>query len=206
MWRKTLIVSVVLLLLAGLAVVALHAFAQATPPQQPQQQQQPPEVSLTITSGPGTQPHFAVPDFLALSADAETAAAAKTIGQVLWDDLNYEREFDLIQRDVYASIPPARSATDVPFDRWRELGADGLVVGTVQRAGAGMRVEVRLYQVSTGKVAFSKQYDQTGAANSPVNPRLFAHTISDEIFLQQRNFRGIARTKIAFDSNRDAER
>ena len=42
-----------------------------------------------------------MPDFLALSGDAETKAAAKTIAQVLWDDLDFEREFYMIPRDTY---------------------------------------------------------------------------------------------------------
>jgi TolB protein len=174
-----------------------------TPPQKPQQ---PPEVQLTITGSPGSAPHFAVPDFLALTADAETAAAAALIGRVLWDDLNYERELDLIPRDTYASIPPARSTTDVPIDRWRELGADGLVIGAVQRSANGVRVEVRLYNVVSGRAVFSKQYDQSAVAGRKVNARLFAHTISDEIFEQQRALKGVARTKIAFDSDRAGER
>jgi TolB protein len=201
MARHTLIAPAVLL--AGWAMVGL-----ALPRQQQQQQpppQQPAEVSFTIR-GAGTAPHFAVPDFLALTSDAETVAAAKTVGQVLWDDLQFEREFDLIPRDVYASVPAARSATDVPFDRWRELGADGLVIGTVQKTATGMRVEMRLYDVQSRRAALSKQYDQTAVPGRPVNARLFAHTIADEIFQQQRNLHGVARTKIAFDSNRDAER
>jgi TolB protein len=201
MARKTLIVPA--LLVVGWVAVALQLPQQQSPQQPPQQ---PAEVALTITGSPGTAPHFAVPDFLPLTNDADTVAAAKAIGQVLWDDLRFEREFDMIPRDTYASIPVAKSATDVPFDRWHELGADGLVIGTVQKVGTGMRVEVRLYQVQTGKVAFSKQYDQGAAPSTPVNLRLFAHTISDEILLQQKNLRGVARTKIAFDSNRDAER
>ena len=153
MARHTLIVPT--LLLAGWAMVAV-----AVPRQQQQQTpstpQQPPEVSFTIRGGPGTLPHFAVPDFLALTSDAETVAAAKTIGQVLWDDLQFEREFDLIPRDVYASIPPARSATDVPLDRWREVGADGVVIGTVQKTPTGMRVEMRLYDVQSRRVALCR--------------------------------------------------
>ncbi len=203
MARHTLITPA--FLLAGWAAFAagVPRQAQQQPPAPPQQ---PAEVGFTIRGGPGTAPHFAVPDFLALTGDAETAAAAKMIAQVLWDDLQFEREFDMIPRDVYASIPAARSATDVPFDRWRELGADGLLVGTVQKTATGMRVEMRLYDVQSGRVAFSKQYEQTAGAGAAVNPRLFAHTMSDEIFQQQRNLRGVARTKIAFDSNRDAER
>jgi TolB protein len=191
------------LLLAGWVAVATGVAQQQQPPPTPQQA---PEVSFTIRGGPGTAPHFAVPDFLALTSDAETVAAAKTIGQVLWDDLQFEREFDMIPRDVYASIPAARSATDVPLDRWREVGADGVVIGTVQNSGTGMRVEMRLYDVQSRRVALSKQYDQAVNPGRPVNGRLFAHTIADEIFQQQRNLHGVARTKIVFDSNRDAER
>src|SRR5829696_5381177 len=68
---------------------------------------------------PGTPPRIAVPDLLSLSNDKETQEAARTIGQVLWDDLNYEREFYMIPRDTYKSIPPAGSIDAVPYDRWR---------------------------------------------------------------------------------------
>src|SRR5687767_11156734 len=68
--------------------------------------QQPSEIGVSIIGAdPGTPPRMAVPDFLALSADSETQAIARTIGQVLWDDLNYEREFYMIPRDTYRSIP-----------------------------------------------------------------------------------------------------
>ena len=42
---------------------------------------------------------------------APTVAAAKTIAQVLWDDLNFEREFYLIGRDTYKTIPTPASMT-----------------------------------------------------------------------------------------------
>ena len=55
----------------------------------------------------GAPPRFAVPDFIALSPDAETVGdRARRSAQVLWDDLNFEREFALIPRDIYATIPP----------------------------------------------------------------------------------------------------
>src|ERR1700730_5707535 len=90
----------------------------APAPQQPATSQQPSDVTTTITSGGvGTPPRFAVPDFIALSRDAETVDAARTIPRVLLDDLNFEHEFALIPRDVYATIPAATSMLDVPLDR-----------------------------------------------------------------------------------------
>ena len=189
--------------LAALLAVsaALAAGAQAPQPPAPQPApQQPSEIETTINGAPGLPPKYAVPDFVALSTDAATVAAAKTIGQVLWDDLNFEREFYLIPRDTYRSIPPATSIDQVPLDQWKQLGADGLVVGTVRATPAGLVVQVRLVDVATGRTAMAKEY-----AGKADNPRLYAHTASDEIHQQQRALRGVARTKLAFTSDRDGE-
>ena len=114
-----------------------------------------------ISGEPGTPPRYAVPDFVALSPDA--ADIAKTLGQVLWDDLNFEREFYMIPRDTYATIPVARTAEEVPFAAWRELGADAVVFGTVQKTDANtVRVQVRLFNVRSRQSVFAKEY--TGSA------------------------------------------
>src|SRR5207249_952586 len=159
---------------AGLGLVGWsarpRAQAQQPPaaPQTPAAPQQPSDITTTITGGPGVAPRLAVPDFIA-SGDTETSAVAKTIAQVLYDDLNFEREFTLIPRDTYATIPAAKSFEDVPFDRWRELNADGVVVGAVQKTGAGIHVEMRLVNIRTRAQAFGKSYDGSAA-----NPRLYA--------------------------------
>jgi TolB protein len=177
------------------AATLMAASQQAPPPAS----QQPSEVAVVISGDPGTPPRYAVPDFVALTPDV--AEVAKTVGQVLWDDLAFEREFYLIPRDTYATIPSARTPTEIPFAAWRELGADAVVYGAVQRAANGIRVEVRLFNVRTQQSVFSKEY--TG---SDANPRLYAHTVSDEIHEQQRALRGVARTKLAFSSDRNRER
>ena len=159
------------------------------------------EIAFRITGETGALPRYAVPELVALSADADTAAAARLIAQVLWDDLAFEREFYLIPRDTYATVPRARSLTDVPFDRWRELGADALVIGTVQKEGDQFRVAVRLFSVRDRQSAFGREYRGPSS-----NPRFFAHSIADEIHQTQVNLRGVARTKLAFVSDRDGER
>jgi TolB protein len=192
---KKIILSTIL----ATAVVGV-LLAQDPPPAQPPQQQVD-TVKTVISGGPGLPPKLAVPDFIAQSGDAETIAAAKVLGQVLWDDLNFEREFYLISRDTYRTIPQPKSFTDVPLDRWKELGTDGLVMGAVRREGKNLVVQVRLIEVNSGRSAFAKEY-----SGSAENPRFFAHTISDEIHMEQRNLRGVARTLLAFTSDRDGER
>ena len=190
---------------ASLVMGVLAVWSHAAPQQPPQPPPQPPtspqtEIVTKISGEGSAAPRLVVLDFIALAADAETGAIAKTIGQVLWDDLNFEREFAFIPRDVYATVPRASSFNDIPFDRWRELNADGLVIGTVQKAAGGVRVEMRLYNVRTGQLAYGpRQYDSA-------NARLIAHTISDELHDSQRGLKGVARTKITFDSDRAGER
>lgn len=191
---------------ATLAAMALGVATVATqdppqPPPSPPPSQQQSDIQLTITGEPGSPPRYAVPDFVALSGDAETQNAAKVIGEVLWNDLDFEREFYMIPRNTYSAIPPVRSIENVPLDAWRELGADGLVLGTVRKAGTGLEIEMRLMNVRTGQVVFAREY--SGSAG---NPRVYAHTISDEIHKQQRALDGVARTKLTFSSDRDREK
>jgi TolB protein len=190
----------------GTALVVFTAWTGAQN-QQPQTPPQPTELVATISGDAGSPPRFAVPDFIAVSpgggrpADAETVDAARKMGQVLWDDLNFEREVALIPRDTYTTIPAATSTFDVPFERWQELNADGVVIGSVQKTASGVRVEVRLFNVRSRQSVWGQEY--TGAI---ANPRLYAHSISDDLHRTQRGLRGVARTKLTFNSDRSGER
>jgi TolB protein len=179
--------------------IALLAGTQEQPPAPPPQG----PIRTIMPTSPGLPPKLAVPDFIPLSSDAETVAAAKTIGQVLWDDLNFEREFYMIPRDTYRTIPQPASLEQVSVDRWRtDLNADGVIVGTVRRSASGFVVQMRLLQTMTGQAVMAKEY----TAGATTSPRFFAHTIADEVHQDQRGLRGVARTKLAFSSDRDGQR
>jgi TolB protein len=169
-------------------------------------QQQPPasqgEIQISIKGDSGAPAHYAVPDFIALTTDKETVDAAKLIAEVLWADLAFEREFDMIPRDTYGTIEQIPSTDTINFDRWRELGADGVVKGSVRRTGNTFQVEMRLFGVQARRVALGRIYDNVSLRN----PRAAAHTIADEIHDTQSGLRGVARTKLTFVSDRDNER
>ena len=188
-------------ILACLAVAAAAPLARAyDEPQQSTDQlpRQRSEIDLIIGDRIGAQPRFAVPDCLTLSGDP---GFARTIAQVLWDDLAFEREFRMLARDTYSTIPPARSLADLPFDSWRELGADGVVSCEVQQAGDDqIRVRARLFNVRSLESAFGVEY-----SGSVRNVRVYAHQLSDEIHRHQRGLVGVARSKITFVSDRDSQ-
>ena len=181
--------------IAGLSLIQVTTTGQSPQPSQRD------EVDLIIGERIGTPPSFAVPDCLTLTPDEATAEAARTIAQVLWDDLEFEREFRMIPRDVYRTIPVARSLIDLPFDRWQELGADGVVSCTVEATGnAQIEITARLFSVRSLESAFGVVY-----SGSNRNVRLYAHQLSDELHRHQRGLTGVARTRIAFVTDRYSE-
>ena len=186
----------ILLAVAGAGVLNIGA----SPVSQQQQPPQQTELGVRLTGDAGKKPRLAVPDFLALSGDTETRAAAKTIAEVLQTDFEFEREFDLVSRGAIGGIPVSATAAENPWERWREAGADALLVGSLEKTGNGVRVRVYLFRVNGGTQVFGKEYN-----GSIANPRLLAHTIADEVHLHQ-GLQGVARTKLTFSSNRDGER
>ena len=195
--------SIAVTLVCGVAIALSAQQPPATPP--PSQQS---DVSLVIRNGgdPSLPPKIAVPSFIALTNDAETQAAAKIVGEVIWDDLEFEKEYYMIPRDTYRSIPQPASLDQVALDRWKELNADALLIGSVAKTPKGVLVSMRLINVASGASAMAREY--SGSATSiQANPvRAYAHTIADEVHKEQRGLNGIARTKIAFSSDRDGDR
>jgi len=184
----------------ALASAAVLHLAGQQPPASPPQSQQQGDVEIRI-SGLGGPPKLAIAPFIALSSDAETVAAAKTITDVLYDDIAYEREFYMIGKDAIATVPKPTSLDNLNLAPWKELNPDGLIVGSVRKEGNGVVVQVKLIQVSSGKMAFGKEY------SGPVaNPRRYAHKMSDEIHKQQVGLDGVAQTRLTFSSDRDRAR
>ena len=191
------------LCVAAASIAAMAVLTAQAPPSSPQP---PPNaevgIDVTIRGEAGVPPHYAVPDFIPLTNDKETADAAKLIAEVLWADLAFEREFDMIPRDTYKTIEQTPTTDTIAFERWREIGADGVIKGSVKRTGNTFQVEMRLFNVRARGVALGRVYDNVSLRN----PRAASHTIADDVHQTQANLRGVARTKLTFVSDRDNER
>src|SRR4030095_1185491 len=74
--------------------------------QDPPRQQQPRELVLALDN-PSYQPRIGIPDFVAAGGDAELQAVAKRAADVLAADLDFEREFLVVDRKASAAIPAA---------------------------------------------------------------------------------------------------
>ena len=177
----------VLALVAGAAVAARDGIAQQPPA---------PEGTRQIIIG-GAAQRLAVPDCVPRAGDQASREACRTITQVLRRDLRFENLFQFVPENLMASLPPLNpEAPDL--ENWKSVGANILVITRAQVTGTELVVDLRLHSVDHGQSMTSKRF--AGRAD---NPRIFAHETSDEIVAHFQH-KGVARTKIAFVSDRDA--
>jgi TolB protein len=174
-----------------------------TTPQATPTPQRPTELSITLDN-PGSHPKIGMQAFAVSVTDPAVRTAAETVASVLADDLNFEREFYVIDRKASAGIPVADTPQALPFSRWSELGADFVLMGSLREAGGQLYVDVRLISVK-GAVAGRQDFGQSYSGCTLTNPRFCAHSIADDMHRRLRNLDGVARTRIAFTSDRDAE-
>jgi TolB protein len=176
-----------------LAVAALASVRQGGA-SQPPQPTRPPVEQIVITD---VRTRLAVPECVPKRQDEASQAACKTISQVLRNDLAFEGLFQLVPDNLIAAIPP--QSPDAPnFVDWKSIGATNLVLTRAEAASGELSVELRVFSVDSGARMLARSYSAKTA-----NPRIFAHQAADDIFgLTQ--YRGVARTRIAFVSDRDA--
>jgi TolB protein len=173
------------------------------PSAQPFAQGQQSSISVDLQNA-GRPPRLAIPAFLLAASDPELAAAAKTVADVLWADIDFEEEFDLVSREAAAGVPAASSIETIDYDRWAALGAGFVVFAKVQREGANFSVALQLVGVSgpsAKKAGFARSYNPCTIRN----PRACAHAISDSMHREIRHLDGVAQTKLAFTSDRTGQ-
>jgi TolB protein len=181
---------VVLGALAIAAFVAAGAIAFQAPAAT--QETQPEQIVIG-----GVTPRFAVPDCVPRHPDEPSQAACRTLTQVLRNDLRFEGLFQFVPDSLLSAIPPLNP--DAPnFEDWKGIGAKILVATRADVAGGELTVEVRVFFVDTGASMLARRY-----SGKPDNPRVFAHQASDDI-MTLTQYKGVARTRIAFTSDRDA--
>lgn len=174
-------------LAAGLLAATRGAAQLPSPPQTP---------ATTLVFDPGSGQRFAIPECVPYRGDQAGRDACRTITEVLRADLRFEGLFRFVPEELMAAIKPLDPARP-DFTDWRGIGATHLVVTQAQVTGGELQLDAKVYFPDSGQTILSKRF--TGA---PDNPRSFAHQAADEITALTQ-YRGVARTKIAFVSNRD---
>jgi TolB protein len=157
----------------------------------------PPGQEPTIVITGGDNQRFAIPECVPRLGDEASRQACRTLTEVLRRDLAFEGLFRFVPENLLTAIPPLNPESPNYTD-WQGIGANVLVVMRAQVTGGQLAVEATVHAVDSRQTILAKRY--SGRAD---NPRIFAHQISDEIVAAAQQ-RGVARSKIAFVSDRDA--
>jgi TolB protein len=180
-----------------LAAAALPFLWEGTRAQQPPVPTGTPVPQIDIL-GQGTQ-RVAVPNCVPRPGDEAARTACQTITDVLRNDLRFEN-VRFVPESLMSAIP-AQDPDAPNFVDWEGIQATFLVTTRVQVTGGDLAVDAKFFFVPGRQNVLGKRFN--GRAD---NPRLFAHQISDEFIALATQGRGVARTKIAFVSDRDGGR
>jgi TolB protein len=131
------------------------------------------ELYLEITQPGLRRVAVATPPLMVLPGTPAEAAAE--FQETLDNDLGAAAPIAIVDPRLYALVEDD-PRPEVLNQRWRAIGAQFLLSGTVVRAGGQLVVEARLVDLVSGEFAFAKRY-RAGITASPV----VAHTLANDI-------------------------
>jgi TolB protein len=152
------------------------------------------EIYLEITQPGLRRVAVAAPPLMVLPGTP--AEAARGFQETLDADLSAAGPMAIVERKLYALVEDD-PRPEVLNERWRSIGAQFLLSGTVVRAGGQLVVEARLVDLVSGEFAFAKRY-RAGISASEV----VAHTLANDLVQVFTGRQGPFLSRIAFISDR----
>lgn len=168
-------------------LVAMSAFPMVTLAQE--------EVYLQVTRAGVSQVVIAATPF-ALAGEGAAEAYA-TFWQTLAKDLTSTPVMTLLPEERAALVEQDPARPDITRQRWRSVGAQFLLSGSFATSGSQVACDVRLTDLASGEVAFSRRFTATRKALATL-----AHTVANELFHLFTGKSGPFLSRIAFVSDR----
>lgn len=155
------------------------------------------EIYLEITQPGLRRVAVAAPPLMVLPGTP--ADVAHGFQSTLDEDLAAAAPIAIVERRLYALVEDD-PRPEVLNERWRAIGAQFLLSGTVVRAGGQLVVEGRLVDLVSGEFAFAKRY-RAGISSAEV----VAHTMANDLVQVFTGRQGPFLSRIAFISDRTGE-
>ncbi len=177
-----------ILALAVILAIAVPAVAQQSVAQQSE------ELYLEITRPGLSRVAVAAPPFLVVPGTS--AATASELQAALDEDLRAAAPIAMVDPKLYRLVEND-PRPEIVYQRWRAIGAQFLLTGSIARAGGQLVVEARLVELSSGEYAFAKRY------RAPITAvRVLAHTLANDLVKVFTGRPGPFLSRIAFVSDR----
>ena len=152
------------------------------------------ELYLTITSPGLRRVAVAAPPLAVLPrTPVDLAGELQT---TLDADLDAAAPLAVVNRQLYRLVEDD-PRPEVLYERWRSIGAQFLLTGTVARAGGQLVVEAQLVDLVSAEYAFAKRYRAATSAAGVI-----AHTLANDLVQVFTGRPGPFLSRIAFISDR----
>jgi TolB protein len=155
------------------------------------------EIYLEITRPGLRRVAVAAPPLMVLPRTP--AEMAHTFQNTLDADLAAAAPIAVVDRRLYTLVEDD-PRQEILFQRWRSIGAQFLLSGTVVRAGGQLVVEARLVDLVSGDFAFAKRYRAGTSAAQVV-----AHTLANDLVQVFTGRPGPFLSRMAFISDRSGD-
>lgn len=153
------------------------------------------EVYLQVTRA-GVSQVVIAPTPFALSGDG-AAEAYGTFWHTLAKDLAATPVMALLSEERLALVEVDPARPDLTRQRYRAVGAQFLLTGSFATSGSQVACDVRLTDLASGEVAFSRRFTANRKALATL-----AHTVANELFHLFTGRNGPFLSRIAFVSDR----
>ncbi len=175
-----------------LAIILVAVVLASALPSRPVAAQE--ELYLELTQPGLRRIALASPPFMVLPGTP--AELSDEFQRVLGDDLAAAAPVTIVEPRLYALVEPD-PRPEVTNQRWRSIGAQFLLSGSIVRAGGQVVVEARMVDLVSGEVALSKRYR---AGVSAV--KVVAHSLANDVVKSFTGRPGPFLSRIVFVSDR----
>ncbi len=151
---------------------------------------------IDITSPSMSRISLAVPDFRNLGKQGinQEQELDSSLAGIISNDFDLSGLFKLLDKAAFIESPEAGITRDqIDFRDWSIIGAELLLKGGYECLGNRLKVEVRLFDVFSGRQVYGKR-----ALGSVSRSRRLMHRLADDIILTLTGHRGPFLTKMAF--------
>lgn len=163
---------------------------------------------VTGTNTGATVLRVALPEFASRSAENQARTFTALFNETLWNDLEFSGVLQLVSRSFYPLGVFAAPQDIVPADWTSEVvGADFLAFGNTEIRSGRFAVEGRLWDMQA-PIEYRSVIGNLYQSNELTDPaiRLMAHRFADDVVeVLGGGIKGVARTKIAYESRVDGQ-
>jgi TolB protein len=145
-----------------------------------------PEVRATIEGRGFEKIPIALPD-----PGSRGSGPARELIETLRADLDFSGFFDVVEPSLYRAVGPGSG----DHAEWKAIGADAVVLSTLNTSGSRLDLVARLYVPPAREALLGQRYGGTVDL-----VRMVAHRLADDIVRQMTGSQGIAQSRIAFVS------